>query len=358
MSQFESLPPTPGGAGHPQYPGRAGSGPISWEQEEEIAQNLREKIWYNGRMDRKAAEEKLQDHEPGTYLVRVSERQKGYAISVRYDTPEGQARISHVIVLRNPNQQSPYTTKKEWLVHDKKFNGIEEAVEFYRTNRYRDMFSLGRSLNEVQRRQARSPTSSTPITNAGTGYNNWKDGEMAEDAAAPVPPARPKRPSQEVYKGPVYEKVDDGEETGLEEGMGNAYITPRVLLPDAEKDIDFTSEMMYLEVESTESTNALQAPPLPDDPWDWETPDVSQFLTKNDLDAFKSVLYRNGIDGKHLLCLDVGDFPPERFTKPDLRRFEEHHRRLRQRSKQYKDRMLGKYLQPSWCCTTLCCTSS
>ncbi|EGD81714.1 hypothetical protein PTSG_02425 [Salpingoeca rosetta] len=88
--------------------------------------------WFHGLISRKEAENFLYDEDDGTFLIRVSERANGYAISLKF-----KKRVNHYKIAHSDNGG--------YIVHgsDEDFGDLEELVKFYHEN---DVSSSGDRL--------------------------------------------------------------------------------------------------------------------------------------------------------------------------------------------------------------------
>ena len=138
--------PTDNAGGEPQQP-QPGQ-PGSWYAKEEAAQSLLAEPWYFGKISRSETEEILSNKPPNTFIVRVSDKYKGYAITVFHEKDKVMG-FSHIKVVAHTNPGG----QPIWLVSDKQFTSIAKVVRFYQTHTYKGAFQLGAP--------ARSKTSGT-----------------------------------------------------------------------------------------------------------------------------------------------------------------------------------------------------
>ena len=112
--------------------------PGSWYANEEAAQSLLAEPWYFGKISRFETEDILSNKPPNSFVVRVSDKYKGYAITVFHEKDKMMG-YSHIMVLAQANPDG----QTLWLVHDKSFTSIANVVRFYQTNSYKGAFQLG-----------------------------------------------------------------------------------------------------------------------------------------------------------------------------------------------------------------------
>lgn len=138
---------------------------------------LEKHAWFVGPMTREAAQTVL-EHEPhGSFLVRISPKQRGsFAISINFN-----GHVKHIRVCRTPDEQY-------FLSQTKCFSSICDLVEWYEDNSLADSFhglnvSLAfpcRSLAGIQ----------TPSSRASVGHESVADDELeavVSVAFSPIP---------------------------------------------------------------------------------------------------------------------------------------------------------------------------
>merc|ERR1719272_2858136 len=179
----------------------------TWFGKQEVEQNLHQEPWYAGRISRQDAQALLTELEPGSYVVRVSERHEGYAITLLYDH-EGQRRYSHIMVLMHDNGDG---TPTQWLVQDKQFDSVKDVILFYKTNQYKSLCTLKFCPKELASFQ-----DDNPYANIDIGGNPIND-PGAKAAEAGLPPPVPPRSIENlpdggegIYEsGHIYAVMDD-----------------------------------------------------------------------------------------------------------------------------------------------------
>lgn len=281
-----------------------------------------------------------------SFVVRVSDKHTGYAITVSYEQ-NGVIRYSHIMVMMHDNPKGPPL----WLVSDKQFHSLTEVIRFYQTNSYKDLFTLGNA--------ARSP--SVPNRAAGASAQGGGGGGGGGPPPVPVrtlPKGAKMDPNHDMD---AYASIDESPYSSIEDpnhgsfiysiagdsvqsltgeaaakgrvSLANegdededAYMVPGVLRAGAET-VDFASEDIYLDIGA--ATKITQAPKRSSNPREWGAPEVLQFLSDNGLDAFKPVLYRNGVVGTTLMKLRATMFPAGKFSDEELEKFDHELMRLR-----------------------------
>jgi len=301
----------------------------TWFGKQEVEQKLHSEPWYHGRISRQDAQALLTDLEPGSYVVRVSERHEGYAITLLYDH-DGQRRYSHIMVLMHDNGDGSPT---QWLVQDKQFDSVKDVILYYKENRYKALCTLKFCAKEL----AAFEECDNPYANIDIAGNPMGD-PTVKAAEAGLPPPVPPRSIENlpdggegIYEsGHIYAVMDDQKEAKvLTSEDADGYAVPSALMAKSAV-IDFASEDMYLSIEQATTVKgstlkkqqSMKAPPLPKNPKSWGAVEVIQYLKQEGLGVFQNVIYRNGVVGKTFLKLNSSMFPAGKFSADDLASFD------------------------------------
>eukprot|EP00729_Bicosta_minor_P001859 gene1859-24457_t len=323
--------------------------PGSWWAKEENDQNMLGEPWYFGKIPRTEAQLILSTKPRNSFVVRVSDKHTGYAITVSYEQ-DGSVRYSHIMIMMNDN---PTGGRSLWLVSDKQFHSIAEVIRFYQKNSYKGLFTLGNP--------ARQPATTGAAAAAGGGGGGPppvpnrtlpKGAKMTPiptesyDAYASIEEESPYSSIEDPNHGSYIYSIAGDEVKSLagaaaEKGKvlldndgdedEDAYCIPGVLRASAET-VDFASDDIYMDIGPAATEIKRQATmkvKRSKDPKDWGAAEVLQFLGDNGLDAFKPVLYRNGVIGKTLLKLRSSMFPQGKFTEEEMQQFDQELIRLR-----------------------------
>lgn len=326
--------------------------PGSWWAKEEVQQNLLIEPWYFGKIPRTEAQSILASKPRNAFVVRVSDKHTGYAITVSYEQ-DSAVRYSHIMVMMHDNPGGQHV----WLVSDKQFHSLAEVVRYYQGHDYKGLFTLG---DPARTGGASAGSGSGGAGAAGGGPPPVPNrtlpkgfkmapaaGSEGYDAYASIEEESPYSSIEDPNHGSyVYSIAGDSVKslTGSDASKGrlsldnegdedeSAYCVPGVLRANAET-VDFASDDIYMDIgpaaKEIKRQATVKAAKRSRDPKEWGAPEVLQFLHENGLDSFKPVLYRNGVVGKTLLKLRSNMFPAGKFTEEEMQKFDQELIRLR-----------------------------
>ena len=107
--------------------------PAAWWEQQEDVQQLRAEPWYHGRISRQDAQQQLVDCAPGSYLVRVSEKQLGFAVTAVHEDNKSKRGFTHIMVsMHNDHDGTP----TQWMVQDMQFSSVKQMIEYYKQRPY------------------------------------------------------------------------------------------------------------------------------------------------------------------------------------------------------------------------------